>query len=401
MKLKFFSIIILLSFFYSCTPPTIEEQIQDLIEEEDSSERNVLSKILADSLNPKVPEIISGLNGINNSNEILNDLFSEYVKLSKNPKNASKVYSCLKFIPTNDAYKFLGNEIMTGPENIIALETVLSLKPNAKEKALFESLKYQNSSIQEKVYDEYYKLGNKAQVTALQNSYEINEAAVKSIIYKRYNDPTINNEMLWKSLVCGLKLNNFDNEFHEFIIKYAKEYGEPGIEELIKIWIEEKNENLFNSLVELGAMNFMLNKLGDTEDSEEFLAQMGKPAFNLLLTKMKNKDQNIRFAAADALVKMSNYHPDVLNELTSAVDNQSTRVIADNYPFYIRMGLASSQDLLIKTLEQHFSKNMCLDYLNCGNSYIENASKKIAARHGYSVYSEEGSFYGPKWGSGQ
>ena len=39
----------------------------------------------------------------------------------------------------------------------------------------------------------------------------------------------------------------------------------------------------------------------------------------------------------------------------------------ENYPFYIRLGQDNTEKILLKALDQNFSTEMCVDYLNCGN----------------------------------
>ena len=398
---KFYLLLICLVFLFSCSPPTIEEQIQDLIEEDDLNERQTLTKVLADSLNTKVPEILSGLGGFNNSDEIIDNLFDEYVSLSKNPQNTSKVYNCLKYINTEESNLFLGQEIMDGKDGELALKVVLSLNDERKKEALFEALQHSNSFMERKVCNKYSNLGSESLSNAFNSYGQLTYNANINLIYNTFNYYADNQSLVWEALVTGLKLNNFNNQFHDFVINVAKSYGEEGLLKLINDWRYNENENLLNSLIELGAIPYMLKQLGTDENAKQFLAQAGKPAFSLLVSKMKSQSQEVRFAAADALVQMSKIHPSVVTSLTNAFDNESTSIIAINYPFYIRMGMEGTEDLLIRTLKNHFRKDMCLDYLNCGNSYIEDASRQIAAQHGYSVYSQQGNFYGPKWGSGQ
>ena len=132
--------------------------------------------------------------------------------------------------------------------------------------------------------------------------------------------------------------------------------------------------------------------------AEDLLAHIGKPAVNALMSKMKSYEQKVRFSAADALVKMLKYNPDAVENLMQAFDNSNIGAIARNYPFYIRMGLSGTEDLLLRALHYNFGKKMCLDYLNCGNYQLEQGATYIAGEYGYRVHPEIGDYNGPKWG---
>ena len=96
---------------------------------------------------------------------------------------------------------------------------------------------------------------------------------------------------------------------------------------------------------------------------------------------------------------MIEYHPDALSNLTSSIDKQGIKTIAENYIFYIRLGQPGSENIILRALRYNFSYTMCLDLLNCGSSYIEDGAVEIARNNGYSVTSGIGSHPGPRWGS--
>ena len=111
-------------------------------------------------------------------------------------------------------------------------------------------------------------------------------------------------------------------------------------------------------------------------------------------------EQSVLFAAGDVLVRMLQYHPNAVSSLISAIDNSGLRTIAKNYPFYIRLGQINTEQILLKALNQYFSTEMCVDYLNCGNKELEDGSTSIAWKKGYRITSKFGDHSGPKWGSG-
>ncbi len=94
------------------------------------------------------------------------------------------------------------------------------------------------------------------------------------------------------------------------------------------------------------------------------------------------------------------YDPNAVDILTSAIDNGGIKIIAKNYPFYIRLGQPGTETLLLKALDSQFNQEICVDYLNCGNTELESSASDIAAKHGYLVTPSFGSHGGPKWGSG-
>ena len=146
-------------------------------------------------------------------------------------------------------------------------------------------------------------------------------------------------------------------------------------------------------------LNYLIEDIFDSS-AKTLLARIGDPIVAKMKKLMKNKDQSIRFAAGEVLVKMLEYYPESLESLTSAIDSESTRIIAINYPFYIKLGQKGTEKLLLKSLDRHLTTSMLNDYLNCGNSEIELEAKSIGKKHGYWISTSPGFHYGPKWGSG-
>jgi len=141
----------------------------------------------------------------------------------------------------------------------------------------------------------------------------------------------------------------------------------------------------------------------DVRQSEKIaiaIAKRGEDAVPFLIGKMQSSSQEVRFTAADILVLMKKYRPNAVKDLTSAIDESNLSRIAENYPFYIRLGIAGTEQIILNALDNHFSKDMCVDYINCGNSTIENGASNIARRRGYEVYRTRGHHSGPKWGQG-
>jgi HEAT repeat protein len=132
----------------------------------------------------------------------------------------------------------------------------------------------------------------------------------------------------------------------------------------------------------------------------DVLASIGAPAVPALTLALGSDDRDVRFAAADALVQIENTAPESVGALTTDLDKENLKSVATNYAYYIRLGQAGSEQILIRALNKYGDKEMALDYLNCGNSTLDEAARKWAANHGYTVYTTPGSASGPQWGEG-
>lgn len=192
-------------------------------------------------------------------------------------------------------------------------------------------------------------------------------------------------------------------QFTETIAKSALRHGNYAMIEIINQWSQNKSSkellyaiNLFSD----EAIDYLSDKIVEDENAVDLLAQIGKPAVNSMKEKMRSNNQSVRFAAGDVLVKMLKYHPKAIESLTSAIDKNGLRTIARNYPFYIRLGQSGTEKILLKALRQNFSTTMCVDYLNCGSTILEDGATKIARINGYNVTSGFGGHSGPRWGSG-
>ena len=203
-------------------------------------------------------------------------------------------------------------------------------------------------------------------------------------------------------IIYGLELFGTNDKFKSILSNSALKHNEYGMLKLIGKWKQDRNSRAL-----LDAIRFfdqeVLAYLSDLITEDEFaidlLARIGEPAIPIMKRKMRSNTQSVRFAAGDVLVKMIEYHPDALSNLTSAIDKQGIKTIANNYIFYIRLGQPGSEKIILKALRYNFSLTMGLDLLNCGSSIIEDGAAKIARENGYTVTSSVGSHPGPRWGS--
>ena len=179
----------------------------------------------------------------------------------------------------------------------------------------------------------------------------------------------LSNEMKIKFIVYGLDLINSDVKFQDNLIDAAKQHGNEAMIEIIDAWhFNRYSKGLLNAIIEFKheSISYLINKLGEDDSKDELLAHIGKPAFDILLLKMKSKDMKLRYDAADVLVKMFTYNPDVVSEYIKAIENKDLNFIKNNYPFYLRLEYRNLEDLLLKVLDRNFSVQLCEEFMNYG-----------------------------------
>jgi hypothetical protein len=226
---------------------------------------------------------------------------------------------------------------------------------------------------------------------------------IRYITEPNLNGPDNLNEDKIKLIIHALQINNLDEKYETTLISAAKQHGKTAMIKIIDSWHNNKNSvSVINAIKAFDdkAITYLVNIMETDTVAVDLLARFGKPIVQTMIEKMKDREQSVRFAAGDVLVQMQKYDPSAIAILTSAIDNGGVNIIAKNYPFYLRLGDYNTVDNLLKALDLNFDQNMCVDYLNCGNSILEKGASDIAAKHGYMVTSSVGSHSGPKWGSG-
>ena len=210
-----------------------------------------------------------------------------------------------------------------------------------------------------------------------------------------------NNEKL-KLISYGLTIDYNKKQSRNILVKSALKHNRSGMLALIDIWKSDKDDRILEvlKLFDEELHDYLVSNMTNDVNSVELLARIGEPVISRMKREMRGSDRNRRFAAGDVLVKMIQYHPDALNALTSAITSNGTRTIARNYPFYIRLGQKNTESILLKALRYNFSTTMCVDFLNCGNSILEDGATTIAKDNGYYITSGFGNNGGPIWGSG-
>ena len=389
-------------FLLSCSSPSIEEQVEDLIETNDMADRAAIAESLADSLSPKAVELLVGLKPNYYATEALDNMLARYPLIAKDKESREKAVRCIGIMQTDKAATFLGEQAMVSDEKNLAFGYLKALPQDLKKIALKSGLMIDNNAMQDSLIAEYYNLGL-AEVSGLLNRPEqVSKKCLQKIITINIVKQEIPQELKLKSIATGLRVSD-DENFRNNLLSASRSFGVTGLKNLIDEWtINPESKQILSAINAYGneALLYLSNKLGDDKNAEELLARLGKPAVGVLMGQMRSANQKVRFAAADALVLMARVNPDAVSNLTQAFDNGSLGAIANNYPFYIRLGQPGTENLLLNALSAYFNREMCLDYLNCGNQAIEGGSKKIAEARGYNIFSKEGTHDGPKWGSG-
>jgi len=332
----------------------------------------------------------------------LDNMLARYPLIAKDKGSREKALRCIGIMQTEKAASYLGEQSMISEEKNLAFGYLKTLPPDLKKKALRSGLMIDNSDMQDSLIAEYFTLPLNEISGLLFNPDAVSKKSIQKIIAINIIKDDIPKEIKLKSIATGFRVSD-DENFRNYLLSSSKSFGALGLKNLIDEWsVDKESQQLLNAINAYGneAIAYLSNNLGADKNAEELLARIGKPAVGILMGKMRNSDQKIRFAAADALVMMVRFNPDAVSNLTQAFDNGSLGAIANNYPFYIRLGQSGTEDLLLKALNAYFNRSMCLDYLNCGNREIEDGSKKIAEARGYNIFSREGYHDGPKWGSG-
>jgi hypothetical protein len=84
--------------------------------------------------------------------------------------------------------------------------------------------------------------------------------------------------------------------------------------------------------------------------------------------------------------------------LDAALARRDVDVVASAYPYFIPKGTAAAVDLLAAGLPSFGTREMALEFLNCGNKSLEDAARRWADSHGLKVEAETAQGRGYRWG---
>ena len=412
LTIKYLFFIIL---FSACNPPSIEQQVEKILklDYEDFKKRKEIAYSLAETVSIYPLELLIPdfrLGGVQGQVDAIKHMMVRYSQIIENdPSRRNMALNCVSFItkPSSPQQK----DEMTAMQKKIGF--------------IIHGLSIKNSSLS-------------FQKTLAISAKEIGNTAIVRIINEWFRNKD-SNELIYaisflKDEIIGYLTNDirskivskshpvFNESNHEDAIDLLVMFGEDAVNPLIKLIHEEEfgssevresfyyilqkilNKNPEKSYQIISTIDNQLRSylLEDISyyNAKILLARIGDPVVAKMKKLMKNKNQSIRFSAAEVLVKMLEYFPEAVKNLTSAIDSESTKIIAKNYPFFIKLGQEGTEKLLLKSLDRHLTTMMLNDYLNCGNAVIESGSTSIGEKHGYIITTSPGFHSGPKWGSG-
>jgi hypothetical protein len=149
-----------------------------------------------------------------------------------------------------------------------------------------------------------------------------------------------------------------------------------------------------------------LAKIEEAFEASEVLAEVGRPAFDVLLPLARKRYEELvgieRQQApfsAQALAMLATANPKAAAPLFAALRNRDLELIADLHQVYIQLGRPGSESALIAALDAHGDTIMALAYLNSGNAKLDRGARSWAARHGYTITEVPGQAAPKSWGN--
>jgi HEAT repeat protein len=142
------------------------------------------------------------------------------------------------------------------------------------------------------------------------------------------------------------------------------------------------------------------------------LGEIGDPrAVGPLIGKLKDPEAHVRWQAVEALGKINgpravapliaalkDADADVREGATDALGQILGKLGTSAVVPLIRRGEPGTEDALIQALNESNDREMAEDFLNCGNSKLEDAAGAWASKHGYRIESNPGRGH-VGWGS--
>jgi uncharacterized protein len=115
----------------------------------------------------------------------------------------------------------------------------------------------------------------------------------------------------------------------------------------------------------------------------------------VLVDALNDTRVDVRKNAASMLSELPDHRATVA--LLAVLKEGDTAVIAMLDDYFIRLGVAGSEDALIRALYANGNRSMAVDFLNCGNSRLEEAANVWARTNGYTITKQLGGRYA-RWG---
>jgi HEAT repeat protein len=150
-----------------------------------------------------------------------------------------------------------------------------------------------------------------------------------------------------------------------------------------------------------------IGDLSIRKEAREALANIGEPSVPFLIAALKDTESVVRKECARALSLIASgtlpseedvSSGEAVKALTTIARQANLEIVAASYEFFIKEGDPIFEPLLIEALNSRYGyARMAEDYLNCGNTQLEEAGRQWAKEHGYTIISGGGG--GPQWGS--
>ena len=148
----------------------------------------------------------------------------------------------------------------------------------------------------------------------------------------------------------------------------------------------------------IGLINSLKDKNEEVRSkAAEALLETGDAhAVKPLIAALKDEDAGVRWSTAGALGKIKDTR--AVDVLLSVLKDRNSEIIAGAYAFFIRRGNPDAEDLLIEALNRDGDIVMAEDFLNCGNSKLEEAAILWAKEHDYNLRRLPNGKGSPVWG---
>jgi HEAT repeat protein len=125
--------------------------------------------------------------------------------------------------------------------------------------------------------------------------------------------------------------------------------------------------------------------LGEIKDSR---------AVQPLINALNNEHIGVREEAVKALIEIGT---PAIEPLNHAIKENNLRVVANAYYFFICIGEPGTEKILVEALQKYGTKNMAIDFINCGNIQLKEAAYKWTESHGYKIKKGIDVSNGPTW----
>lgn len=334
----------------------------------------------------------------NQLNEIEKIKFiNKLIKISDCFQDNKNILDALFKIRNKQYSVYLGNKFLNSNNYNMYLYYIKMLDDELKYFALLSGFHHENKDLKEVLVNEYCKLDEKYHYNTLRSDIadEIKFISLTCLIDKEENlDRKI------KLLIENFDILKNSNENFQIFLNFFSKYKDKFFEPLVLAWLKNR-DNVILNLIKYYDTNVLLNlmkKINIDVSYSDLIVELKESSIPFLVDGLKNKDYNYRFSCADLLVKMTKKYPEATKFLIDEIYKNNLKFIADNYPFYIRIGIEGTEKILLNALNSYFGVQMCNDYLNCENYILEAGAVEIAHKKGYNIFKTEGRNDGPKWG---